>query len=100
MPTLIPYQSLGPGGISPPSATFFQIFSDFTGFWAITKRLADSQRIANLQMEPACRFEKLPTSKPYQRAFKSIGTYYQKCSNPICRLKTNYEHETTWLQAR
>ncbi len=36
----------------------FENFPDFTEFWTITKRLADSQRIANLQRGPACRFEK------------------------------------------
>ncbi len=32
-------------------------FPYFTEVWTITRRLADSQRIANLQRGPACRFE-------------------------------------------
>ncbi len=52
-----------------------KIVSGFTGFWTITKRLADSQHIANLQRGPACRSEKLPTRGLHQHVLKSNGTY-------------------------
>ncbi len=55
----------------------------------------DSLRIANLQRGPACKSEKLLTGESHQHVLESKGDSY-----PVCRHKTNYEHETTSLQAR